>query len=344
VLFAPRFTLDANVSAADRWFLHAKARADRGFDPGDQPDGEVRLDELSLRWRISDAPRLDFQIGKYATVFGAWPAQSDFFDDPFLLAPLPYSQIIGINPRSPAAMTPGAITARNYGLAPAFSTLPKENWTSMIWGQDYATGAGVSGSTEHLDYAVEIKNNGLSAHPDSWSEINFSDPALTARLGYRPDASWAFGVSASRGTWMEKEASPLLPGGVDRGDFMRNSVGIDARWAHHDLIVSGEVIASEYETPDAGDLRAVSWYLQTRWKASPGVWLAARFGQTLANEADIPGGTDATWQPDVWRAEIGAGWRVSPDVLIKAGYSFTHADGDPEAGEHLLGTGIGWRF
>lgn len=334
-LFAPAFSLAMDASAGDRWFMHATTRWDRGFDAGAEPDGEVRLDEILLRWRPSDDQRLNFQIGKFATAFGAWSPGHDFFDDPFLLAPLPYSQIIGINSRNPAANSPAAIGDRSNGSAPAVSTLSKDQWASTIWGPSYATGASVFGASDHFDYALEMKSAALSSHPDSWNEVDFDDPTVTGRLGYRPDAAWAFGVSASRGPWMDPDVS-----GVDRGDFMQSAVGMDLRWAHRDLIISGEVILSEFETPAAGDLRTASCFIQGRWKVSPGFWLAARFGQMVANDAN----GDVPWQPDVQRAEIGAGWRITQNLLLKTGYSYTHTDGDSEAGNHLLGTGLGWRF
>ncbi|MES2475552.1 MAG: hypothetical protein V4640_07210 [Verrucomicrobiota bacterium] len=330
--FAPRFTLAVDAAAGEHWFFSATSRWDRGFDAEDGTGGEVRLDEIIVRWRVFDDARLNFQFGKFPTAFGAWSGQHDFFDDPFLSAPLPYSQIIGINTRNPSANTPAAIAARHQGSAPAFSTLSKDQWASVIWGPDYASGASAFGATEFLDYALEIKNSALSAHPDSWGGTDFSDPTLTGRFGFRPDAAWAFGLSASRGPWMEENAP-----GIERDDFMQNTLGLDARWAHHNLIVSGEAVLSEFETPAAGDLRTAAWYLQARWKVSPGFWLASRFGRITANESNgVP------WQPDVWRAEIGTGWRLTSDLLIKAGYSYT--TGDDDAGNHLVGTGIGWRF
>lgn len=342
--FAPRFSMATDATAGEHLFLHTTTRWDNGFDPVSDGQGEVRLDEAFLRWSVYDDQRLNFQIGKFPSVFGAWSGQHDFFDDPFLLAPLQYSQIIGVNTRSPDANTPESIRARADGSAAAVSTLAKENWASILWGPGYASGANVFGSTEHLDYALEIKNTALSSHPDSWTDLDFSSPTVTGRLGYRPDAAWAIGLSASRGPWMEDEASGLLPPGADREDFTQNTLGLDVRWAHHNVIVSGEVVISEFETPTAGDLRTASWFLQTRWKVSPGVWLAARFGWISANDATDPAGNDVSWQPDVWRAEIGGGWRVSPNILFKAGYSFTHSAGDTAAGEQLLGTGIGLRF
>jgi hypothetical protein len=339
VFFAPRLLLDVDAAIGDQWFFHASPRVDRGFDPGDRPDGDIRLDEILLRWRANDDQSLNFQIGSFPSVFGAWSGQHGFFDDPFLLAPLPYSQIIGIHTRDPAAISPAAISNRAAGTAPPVSAMAKDNWASMLWGPGYSTGAAVFGATSRFDYAFELKNSALSAHPDSWPELDFAYPTFTGRLGYRPDAAWAFGLSASRGSWLERDVA-----GVDRDDLIQQTLGLDVRWAYRDLIISGELITSQFDTPAAGDLRVTSGFVQARWKVSPGFWLAARFGQMLANDATGPAGTDVSWQPDVYRMEIGAGWRVTPGVLLKTTYALTRTDDDPVAGEHLWGTGIGWRF
>ena len=334
--FAPRFSLDVDAAAGEHLTFHSTTRWDRGFDAGSAPDGELRIDEAFLRWRVFDDQRLNFQLGKYASFFGSWSGQHDFFDDPFLLAPLPYSQLIGVSPTSPGS--PLNTGGPGGGSVP-LSLKSKDQWASMIWGAGYGIGGGAFGSTEHFDYALEVKNSALSSHPDAWQEINFSHPTVTARVGYRPDATWAFGLSASRGSWPEVNAV-----GVDRDDLVQNSLGLDLRWARHDWIVSGEVVLTEFETARSGDLQAASWFVQARYKVSPGVWLAARIGQMLANEAVGPGGAAFAWQSDVWRAELGGGWRIRPNVLLKAGYTFTHTEDDPVAGEHLWGTGIGWRF
>lgn len=348
--FAPRLSLGLDATAGEHLSFHSMTRWDRGFDAGSAPDGELRIDEAFLRWRVCDDQRLNFQIGKYASFFGTWSGQHDFYDDPFLLAPLPYSQIIGVSPFSPGNPLntggpgggpggPGGGGPGGPGGARPLSLQPKDQWSSMVWGPAYGIGAGAFGSTEHFDYAVEVKNSALSSHPEAWEEFDFGHPTVTARLGYRPDAAWAFGLSASRGGWSQVNAA-----GVDRDDLVQNSLGFDARWARHDWILSGEMVLTQFETMSSGDLEAASWYLQARYKVRPGVWLAARIGQLIANDAVGPGGTDFAWQSDVWRAEIGGGWRIRPELLLKAGYTYTHTDDDPFAGEHLWGTGIGWKF
>jgi len=339
VFVNPRLQLEADASAGRHWFVHATVRADRGFDAVAEESGELRLDEGFIRWQACDDQRLNFQVGRFPTVFGAWQSGHDFYDDPFLLAPLPYSQIVGVNTRNPAAVSSAAIAARANGTAPALSSLDKNLWASMIWGPSYATGASVSGSTRNFDYAVEVKNGGLSSHPDSWEDNGFSDPAFAGRVGYRPDASWAFGISLADGPWLEDDAA-----GFDQSDLRQTTCGLDARWAHHDWIVTGEIVLTKFETPDAGDLRAASGFIGVRRNILPGLWLAGRLGGTTANDARDPAGTDVSWQSDVWRAELAAGWQATPSLLVKGGYAFTRTIDDAGAGEHVLGLGLGWRY
>lgn len=334
---APRLSLEAAVAAGDHWFGQATVRLDRGFDAGESPDGALRLDEAIVRWRPWADERLNVQIGKFPTVFGAWVGQHDFFDDPFLLPPLPYAQIIGINNRDPAALAPRAIADRAGGEATPVAALSKQNWASMIWGPSYAAGAAIFGSVATVDYAAEIKNASLSSHPDDW-DSSLHDPTLSLRLGWRPDAAWALGFSASRGPYV----SPSVAG---NDDLLQSALGVDVRWAHHDWIFSGEWVASEFESADAGDLRAMGWFGQARWKAAPGLWLAGRAGLMTFDEARGPHGRDVEWTPDVWRLEAAAGWRLTPRLLAKASYSFTGSssdDGGPVG--HLFGLGLGWRL
>lgn len=343
---APRAQVELSLALGSHLFLHANTRWDRGFDTGNEPDGEVRVDELFARWRFFEDERLRLQVGKFPTVFGAWVGQHDFFDDPFLIPPLAYGQVIGVQTRNAAALAPAALEARSSGKAPAFSTLSKQNWASIIWGPSYASGLALSGSSSHWDYAVELKNAALSSHSDAWNPNadDFSHPMISGRLGYRPDAAWAFGLSASHGPYLDSAAESTLPPGQALEGLDQTTLGLDLRWAHHAWVVSGEVIASRFETAASGDLDVLTWHLQARYKVAPGFWIAVRGGQLLSDSAHGPDGKSLTWSPDVWRAEVALGWRLTEHLLVKADYSLTQTSGPFPAGEHLVGLGVGWRF
>jgi hypothetical protein len=332
--FQPRLVLALDLMAGEHWLAHVETRWDRGFDAGGRDDGDFRVDEAFLRWRPLGDQRLQIQAGKFATVFGNWVERHPFFDNAFLDAPLPYNRILPLNDR---AVVPGAATlaARRH--------LPdnKAGWLPVIWGPSYATGLAVFGALGQFDYALELKNASLASRPDTWSpwQEYFDYPTMTGRLGWRPSATWAFGLSGSRGSYLLDEAAPALPPGEGRDDFMQTVLGADARWAWRRFQISGEVIAARFETPFTGDLDVLSYYVEGRWKVNPALWLAARWGQQFFSDLAGRG-----WDRDALRAEIALGVKLTPDVLLKAQYSHTHESGGGAQGENAIGFGFAMRY
>ncbi|MGJ8672390.1 hypothetical protein [Rubritalea sp.] len=344
-LVDPRLSLSVDYQPDPRFSFHATLRADRGFDPGTHPDGQARLDEFIALYRPHGNNLLNIQIGKSPTVVGNWVPTHDYYENPFILAPLPYSAINGVNVNNPAANSPEAIEINN-NLRGSSIHNNKENWSSIIWGPAYSNGVSVFGNTETLDYAFEMKNSSLGAQPSEWDfgDGDFKTPTVSTRIGYRPDASLAFGLSASYGHYLNTDASDILDAGLERSDFTQTLVGLDIRWSHRDWLLSGEAFHTTYNTLHE-DFHTLSYYLQTRYKVAPGIWLAGRFGQTLSNEVSIPSGGEVPWSPDLIRGELALGWRITPDVLFKTQYAYTLVTTDfSEPSQNLMAVSIGWRF
>ena len=336
--FQPRLVLSLDLMAGEKWFAHVETRWDRGFDAGARDDGDFRVDEAFLRWRPLGDPRLQIQAGKFATVFGNWVERHEFFDNPFLDAPLPYNRLLGINDRRTDARSASVAARRNQADN-------KTGWLPVIWGPSYATGASIFGSLGKFDYAMEVKNAALAARPDAWNpwQEYLDHPTVTGRLGWRPSAMWALGVSASRGSYLLDEAAPVLPSGSGRNDYPETLIGVDARWAWRQFQVWGEVIGARFETPHTGDLDALSYYVEGRWKVNPLLWFGARWGQQFFSDLESPGG-DVGWDRETWRAELALGLKVTRDILLKAQYSHTHERGGGVQGENAIGLGFGVRF
>lgn len=344
--FDPRATFLLDASAYDRFFLHATARVDQGFDPLDSDGFELRLDEVFLRYSPSDNNLLQLQAGRFATVFGGWVSQHDGFDSPFISPPLPYGQIIGLNIRNPAGNSAAAIAGRANGTLTNIFDSPKSLWASAIWGPSYGTGFSLTGQTTHWDYAVEVKNIPLTEQARDWDNgfDRLEYPTWTGRLGYRPSASVSMGFSASHGPYLTPDAESLLPNGTDIGDLPYTTLGADFRWSGGSLIFTTEVIASQYETLEDLELQNLSYYTELRWKATPSIFLATRWGQSFHNEIPAPDGELIRWSPNVWRIGASAGWRVTPDVLIKCEFSHTSIDQDGVDEQNLFGLDASWRF
>jgi hypothetical protein len=332
--FQPRLSLGFSVAAGDHWLLHVLTRWDRGFEVGLRPDGDFRADEAFLRWRPLGDGRLNVQIGKFGTCFGNWVPRHAYWDDPFLMPPLPYDNLLAANDRTARSPSPATIANR---------VTRKRSWLPIIWGPSYATGVSVSGSAGRWDYAAEVKNASLPSRPDSWSpwEEDGSHPTVTGRVGYRPDAAWAFGVSASHGTYLRSDAEFTLLPGEERSDFSHTIVGGDVRWSHHQFQVLGEVMASRFATASAGNQDSLAYYLEGRWKVNSTIFLATRWAQQW-NDDFVPaaGGGIRGYTRQIWRATAAAGFRVTENVLVKAEYSYNGAD----AKENVFALGFGLRF
>lgn len=342
-LHAPSFSLDFDFQPTPYWYFHSTFRIDRGFDPGTEPDGDYRFDTLFLRYRPFGDNQLNLQVGKFATVVGNWVPQYE--DNPFLLAPLPYSSIIGVPTQNIEQISAQAIENRANGSSPGIHT-NKESWSSIIWGPAYANGISAFGTVGKLDYAFEIKNTSAGSNPEEWElgEGDFHDPFYAGRIGYRPNTAWAFGLSLSHGPFLDSDAFDRLRPDFDRGDFNQTLAALDFRWAHGDLEVSGESFFSTYDR-EGEDLQAFSYYVQGRYKISPGFWLASRFGQTLTNDVAIPSGGQAPWSPDIQRVELALGWRITPELLFQAQYTYTRVTNNISAPErNLYGLSASWKF
>lgn len=343
--FDPRLVLEFDGRYRDDWFFHTTARVDRGFDPASNGDFELRIDELFLRYSAWEGA-LDIQVGKFATVFGTWVNQHEYNDDPFLTPPLPYSQILGVSVNNPNTLSPTAISLSAQADSLRIFTTPKSTWASTIWGPSYGSGLSLSGQRSGFEYAVEVKNIGLSRRASQWDEgiEGFENPTFTGRIGHRPSASFSYGFSASRGPYLDPESERFLPRGIDIGDLPYTTLGADLSWSHRDLIVSGEIIASRYETLAIGDLHSLSYYGQVRWKFAPGLWIAGRWGQTFNNDARGLNGESIEWSPDLWRISGSLGWRVTPELLLKTEYNYTFINDSRVDGQNLFGLGANYRF
>lgn len=333
--FQPRLSIGYDVLAGDQWLLHALTNWDRGFEVGSRRDGDFRVDEAYLRWRPLGDGRLNVKVGKFAACFGNWIPRHEFWDDPFLMPPLPYTNLLAVDDRTARNPTPASISKRATG---------KRAWLPMIWGPAYATGVSVFGSGGKWDYAAEVKNANIASRPDSWSpwEENASHPTVTGRIGYRPDAAWAFGLSGSHGTtYLRSDAASTLLPGESRGDFDSTILGLDLRWSHHQFQVYAEVMASRAHTVIAGDLNAFAYYLEGRWKLNSRVFIAGRWAQEW-NDDFAPAGAVAVraYTREVWQATAAVGFKVTENILMKTEFSHSGAD----ANANTVAVGIGLRF
>jgi hypothetical protein len=335
-LFNPRLILFLDAQYGSQVYFFAQSRLDRGFDPSDR-GAQIRLDEYALRITPWDDGRFTLQIGKFATVVGNWVPRHLSWENPFVNAPLVYENVTAISDKS-APLSPFAFMRRfDHG---------KYEFNPLIWGPDYASGVSVSGRLGQFDYAAELKNSSLSARPESWSltEIGLSDPSFNARVGFRPNQIWNFGVSAGEGSYFRPEAESTLPRGRDIDDYREFVLGQDASFALHHLQIWAEFYEARFEVPRVGDADTFAYYLEAKYKFTPQLFGAVRWNQQIFATIDNGIGGSIRWNQDLAKIDIAAGYRFTSHTQLKMQYSFQHETTGPGDDNHIFAAQFTVRF
>jgi len=335
-LFNPRLTLFLDAQLGSQIYFFAQSRLDRGFDPSDR-GAQIRLDEYAFRVTPWEDGRFTLQVGKFATVVGNWVPRHLSWENPFINAPLIYENVTAIGDKA-APASPLDFIRRFHG--------EKYEFNPVIWGPSYATGISVSGRLGKFDYAAEMKNSSLSSRPESWNvtAIGFNEPSFNARLGFRPNQMWNFGLSASDGAYFRPEAERTLPPGRDIGDYRELVLGQDVSFAWHHLQLWAEFYEVRFEVPRVGDADTFAYYFEAKYKFTPQFFGALRWNQQLFDSVNNGVGGRVRWSQDLGKIDIAAGYRFTPHTQLKLQYSFQQETTGPRDNNHTLAAQFTVRF
>jgi hypothetical protein len=335
-LFNPRLTLFLDAQYGSQIYFFAQSRLDRGFDPSDR-GAQVRLDEYALRITPWDDGRFTLQIGKFATVIGNWVPRHLSWENPFIDAPLVYENITPVSDKSAPASPLDFVRRFDHG---------KYEFNPVIWGPSYASGASVSGRIGQFDYAAEIKNSSLSSRPESWSvtENGFDDPSVNARVGFRPNQVWNFGLSAGEGAYFRPEAERTLPRGRDIDDYREFVLGQDASFALHHIQIWAEFYEARFEVPRVGDADTFAYYLEAKYKFTPQLFGALRWNQQIFSKIDNGMGGSIRWSQNLAKIDLAAGYRFTSHTQLKMQYSFQQETTGPGDDNHIFAAQFTVRF
>ena len=335
----PRLSLFLDVLAGRYLYGFVQTRVDRGFDPHSSSGAEARADEYLVRVSPLADTRLHLQVGKFATLVGGWVPRHHSWENPFVTAPLPYERVTTVSdtraPANPAEFLARKRIADN-----------KREWVPMLWGPSYTSGAAAFGHLGDFDYGAEVKNAALSSRPDVWdgSDRGWDAPTVSGRLGWRPSAAWALGVSGSRGPYLRSRAEPTLPAGRHPRDYHQSMVGADASYAIRHLQLWAEFFASRFEVPRVGQADVAAWYLEARYKLTPTVFAAARWNQQVFGDVPDGRGGEEPWDNDMWRLDAALTWRMARHLQTKVQYAIGNERGPLEQGEQLVAMQLTVKF
>ena len=231
-----------------------------------------------------------------------------------------------------------------------------------IWGID--PGVELYGALGKFSYVVAVQNGGGANGGQDFD----GDKSVAGRISYDPNAHWHFSVSGMRTGDLDAQNDFLSALWFGNGFF--RSIGspaatkfhadlvegdIAARWKSGHVSVSGGYARYADNDPAADNSRDIFYYSAELEQNLPHkFYAAARFSQIFAGHGyPIVGFGDFTdyffesQTTGLWRLSLGAGYRFSDRLALKAEYSFergTELDGELRDGEDFFGTEAVFKF
>jgi hypothetical protein len=175
-------------------------------------------------------------------------------------------------------------------------------------------GAVILGTASPVEFALGV-TNGTAGAP-LMSDYNDGKQVL-ARVGFVP-APWVrAGISGSRGPYLMEALDGDLPPGKDSGDYMQQVAAADLELSYGHGVLLGEYLLNRFESPFIGNLDLRAWYVEGKWTVIPGWYVAGRFDRMIFDDVALSSGGVAAWDADLWKREIGIGFKPSGRLLAK---------------------------
>jgi hypothetical protein len=184
----------------------------------------------------------------------------------------------------------------------------------------YPWGVQVAGGFARFDYRVAVVDLPVGDERYAAEPSPSLRPALG--IGVTPATGMRFGMSFTRGTYLNRDPAASLPSGADWTDYNQRMLALDARFSRGYLEVHGELGLSEYDVPSQSEpVSGMAYYAEAKYTWTPRIFTAARLERNeyplIDSEEYGPGTATAV---NFYNGEVGAGYRISPATTLKASY------------------------
>lgn len=327
-----------DIFAGDRLYGFAELRLDRGDAPSNG-DLEFRIEQAFVR--ITPTLRIDasLQAGRFVNPFGGYPQRHHSESDPLIRPPLMYDYRTVISDSTVAAARDGFLNWRNDPARFRPVGLPP------IWAAPYQLGAMLLGSFGRVNYRLAIMNGAPSAEPELWNQWpDAAEVSYVAHLGVQVTPELRLGASFDRGAYMMPAARAALPAGTSIVDFKQTLIGLEGSWSLGFVELRGEWIHDAWQVPIVPDEDAIdmSYYLESKVKLAPGLFVSGRYGALLFNELTRSNGARQQWDYDTRRLQLGAGYRVSEPFEVRAELMINNSEGPLDPRDNLFAIQAAW--
>jgi hypothetical protein len=219
-----------------------------------------------------------------------------------------------------------------------------------LYSTGYPWGVKLVGSSGWFDYQVAWIDPS-----DADPEYQVVEPDRAFRpalaIGATPFTGLRLGLSWTQGPYLNRETNDSLPGGRHWRDFDQRAIGFDLQFSRGYLEVNGQLLRMQHEVPyhDSTPNDSTYW-LELKYTWTPRLYGAVRYQDVEVSYVGYPDYHYWYTETITFRAlEVGLGYRLSPELLLKLTYQADRWD-EPEYGYgsgatgHALGLQLSWFF
>jgi len=316
-----RLRVDASLRIAARAAILAEGRMDNGGGPS--------LSALYLRVRpLADVP-LDIQAGRIPPVFGTYARRGYAVDNPLIGQPLVYQYLTSLRANALPASADDLLRMRGRGWV-NYYPIGSPEWEPglpVVAGDRWDTGLQLRYAGERVSVATAVTQGTLS---NPQVEDDNSGKQFSFRVGYQPVLGLVLGFSGAEGDYLSHEALAAVPPSARGGSHAQQTWGADLEFSRDHWLVRSETIISRWSMPTveqpyvSSPLRAWGAFVEVRRKLRPGLFAAGRYDHVgFSDVTGSPGYGSTTpvttgWEAPVSRVELGAGYSLRHNLLLKA--------------------------
>ena len=307
-----RLGVVAEVRAHERVQFLSEIRVERGnaFEPYG----------LYARIRPWLSRRIDVQVGRVPPTFGAFGRGAYASSNLLIGYPLAYQYLTTLRtdalPSSPDELL--RMQGRGWRVGYSVGNQYVGPGLPVVNGFHWDTGVQVHGVHGALEWTGALTTGSLS---NPRIKDDNGGRQVAGRVVLHATPGLAIGASAALGAFMSRTLQPALTGGAKVDDALQRGLGLDAEYSIGRFVGRGELLWARWTLPmpfTGGPLKATSVFGEARYRVLPGVHVAARAEHLGFSQ--ITGSRRDHWDAPVKRFEVGAGWSMLRNVMIKASW------------------------
>jgi hypothetical protein len=285
--------------------------------------------------RFSDPKGRDIHLeaGKIPLHLGAFPNRSYAPKNSLIGAPLVYEYHTDVREDQVPVRGEDIVANRGRGyftsyLSPGLTGVGYTGGRALpvLYENCWDFGAVVLGTMVPVEFALGV-TNGTAGAP--MMNDNNDGKQVLARVGFVPAPWMRAGVSGSRGPYLDSDVNEDLPAGHTVDEYMQKVAAADLELSHGHGVLYSEYVFSRFESPFVGHLDSRSWYVEGKWTVLPGWYVAARFDRMVFGDVALAGGGVEGWDANLWKREIGIGFKPSTRLVAKLVHQESRVDTSP---------------